>query len=126
MYKGPWLPEAILAQEADPSGALELAEQCELALLWSMERLGEEERAAFLLSQVFDTPYSDIADLLERSEGSCRALVSRAKKRLAETTPRFDTSSEQLEKAILEFASAAAAGDGGPKRRILPARPRNN
>ena len=111
VYKGPWLPEAILGREQDPSRALELAQQCELALLWSLERLGEEERAAFLLSQVFDTPYADIAGQLGRSEDSCRQLVSRAKKRLAEITPRFEASSEQLERVMLAFASAAAAGD---------------
>ena len=119
VYTGPWLPEAILENQPGPSRALELAQECELALLWSLERLGEEERAAFLLSQVFDTSYADIAAMLERSEHSCRQLVSRAKKRLAEVTPRFDTSAEQLEQVMLRFAAAAAAGNKDEVMRML-------
>ncbi len=111
VYTGPWLPEPIIAAEAGPPDALELAQHCELALLWSLERLGAEERAAFLLSQVFETPYADIAQLLGRSEQSTRQLVSRSRKRLAETSPRFDTSSEELEKTMLAFARACSAGN---------------
>ncbi len=111
VYTGPWLPEPILETTSEPQGALELAQQCELALLWSLERLGEEERAAFLLNQVFDTPYDDIATMLNRSESSCRQLVSRAKKHLAADRPRFEASNEKLEQVMLQFASAAAAGD---------------
>ncbi len=111
VYTGPWLPEAILEDQDGPPRALELAQECELALLWSMERLGEEERAAFLLSQVFDTPYVDIARVLRRSEAACRQLVSRARKQLAASAPRFDTPPEELERVMLQFAAAAAAGN---------------
>lgn len=109
VYTGPWLPEPILG--SGPARALELAQECELALLWSLERLSAEERAAFLLSQVFDTPYTDIARMLERSEASCRQLVSRARKHLASATPRFNASTEAVQTAMLAFASAAAAGN---------------
>ena len=110
-YTGPWLPEPIIENEATPAGMLELAQRCELALLWSLERLTEEERAALLLRQVFDTDYADIASMLQRSEQACRQLVSRASRRLREEGPRFTASEERLEKAMLDFAMAASAGD---------------
>jgi len=111
VYKGPWLPEPIVDTGASPQRALELARECELALLWSMERLTEEERAAFILTQVFETPYASVARQLQRSEQSCRQLVSRARKRLAEESPRFETSSEDLQAAMYKFAEAASAGN---------------
>lgn len=120
VYSGPWLPEPILDNEkSEPSDAAELAQECELALLWSMERLAEEERAAFLLSQVFDTSYADIAQTLKKSEQTCRQLVSRARKRVQESSPRFDTTSEELETALLAFSTAAASGDKQEVMRLL-------
>ena len=117
VYTGPWLPEPIMG--TGPSRTLELAQECELALLWSLERLDVEERAAFLLQQVFETPYAEIAAVLRRSEAACRQLVSRARKRLANAKPRFDTSSEQLQEAMLAFATAAAAGNKAEVLRLL-------
>jgi len=107
-YRGPWLPEPIV--DSGPAEAFELARECELALLWSLERLTEEERAAFLLSQVFETPYSDIAAMLGRSESACRQIVSRARKRLSDSAPRYATDAAAIEDMLLRFAAAAAAG----------------
>ncbi|MCB1687183.1 MAG: RNA polymerase sigma factor SigJ [Halioglobus sp.] len=112
VYAGPWLPEPIINDEdGGPGHLMALAQECELALLWSLERLAEEERAAFLLSQVFETPYADIARTLDKSEQACRQLVSRARQRVQDSSPRFDTTSEQLESALLSFAAAAASGN---------------
>lgn len=119
VYIGPWLPEPIIDDEGGPSHLTALAQECELALLWSLERLAAEERAAFLLSQVFDTPYADIARTLDKSEPACRQLVSRARQRVQEASPRFDTTSEQLERTLLSFASAAASGDKEEVLRLL-------
>lgn len=120
VYTGPWLPEPIIGGEAsEPGSAMELAQECELALLWSLERLAEEERAAFLLSQVFETSYADIARTLDKSEDACRQLVSRARRRVRESSPRFDTTREQLEQVLLRFASAAASGDREEVLRLL-------
>lgn len=110
-YTGTWLPEPIVEHEGTPAGTVELAQRCELALLWSLERLSEEERAAFLLRQVFDTDYADIALMLQRSESACRQLVSRAARRVQDKAPRFSSSDEDLEKVMMQFAMAAAAGD---------------
>jgi RNA polymerase sigma-70 factor (ECF subfamily) len=120
VYAGPWLPEPIIGdEEGGPGRAMELAQECELALLWSLERLAEEERAAFLLSQVFETPYADIARTLDKSEQACRQLVSRARQRVQESSPRFDTTVAQLEKVLLAFATAAASGDREEVLRLL-------
>lgn len=119
IYIGPWLPEPIVEPQAGPGAALELAQECELALLWSLERLAEEERAAYLLSQVFDTSYADIAQALNKSEAACRQLVSRARQRVLDASPRFDTSAQQLEQAMIRFASAAASGDQAAVVKLL-------
>ncbi len=120
VYPGPWLPEPIISDEdGGPGRLMALAQECELALLWSLERLSEEERAAFLLSQVFETSYADIARTLDKSEQACRQLVSRARQRVQDASPRFDTTSEQLEKALLSFATAAASGDQNEVVRLL-------
>ena len=120
VYAGPWLPEPIIdSEEREPGSVLELAQECELALLWSLERLAEEERAAFLLSQVFETSYADIARTLDKSEQACRQLVSRARQRVQESSPRFDTTAEQLEKVLLAFTAAAASGDNEEVMRLL-------
>ncbi len=118
-YTGPWLPEPIIEVADGPSKALELAQQCELALLWSMERLQAEERAAFLLRQVFDVDYVEIAKMLETNEQNCRQLVSRSKKKLAEVTPRIETSSDELEQAMQNFAEAIISGDQAQVIRLL-------
>ncbi|CAA0101801.1 ECF RNA polymerase sigma factor SigJ [Halioglobus japonicus] len=120
VYAGPWLPEPIINDEdGGPGHQMALAQECELALLWSLERLAEEERAAFLLSQVFETSYADIARTLDKSEQACRQLVSRARQRLQAASPRFDTTSAQLESTLLAFATAAASGDKEEVLRLL-------
>ncbi len=110
-YTGTWLPEPILEDGTGPPDLLELARSCELALLYALERLGEEERAAFLLRQVFDTDYADIARVLERSEDACRQLVSRASRRVREEGRGYSAGQEQLEEMMLKFATAASRGD---------------
>ncbi|MBK6510531.1 MAG: RNA polymerase sigma factor SigJ [Haliea sp.] len=120
VYTGPWLPEPIISDEdGGPGRLMALAQECELALLWSLERLAEEERAAFLLHQVFETSYAEIARTLDKSEQACRQLVSRARQRVQDASPRFDTTREQLEKTLLAFAAAAASGDREEVLRLL-------
>ncbi len=112
-YTGTWLPEPILEADAgqEPPELLDVARRCELALLWTLERLDEDERAAFLLRQVFDTGYDELARVLDRSEAACRQLVSRATRRVKDGAPRYTRSADQLEDTMVRFAAAAAAGD---------------
>ena len=112
-YVGPWLPEPVIGEmdETDGAARLELAQECHLALLWAMERLGPEERAAFLLRRVFDADYAEIAAALGRSEAACRQMVSRAASRLREGRPRFAPNDAAVRAALDRFARAAMAQD---------------
>lgn len=111
-YVGPWLPEPLLHCETGPEDAFVLAQECELALLWAMERLGEEERAAFILREAFDAGYDELAASLGKSQAACRQLVSRAHKRLQESGPKFDAPDAEVQDLIARFFAAATAEDG--------------
>ena len=111
-YPGPWLPEPIV--ESPSLGVEEkfaLAQECELALLWAMERLSETERAAFILREAFDAGYDEIAAVTGKSEAACRQLVSRAHKRLQESGPRFDAAPSEVADLLQRFMAAAAVQD---------------
>ncbi|MDX1291637.1 MAG: RNA polymerase sigma factor SigJ [Hyphomonas sp.] len=111
-YPGPWLPEPLV--ESDSLGiedSFALAQECELALLWAMERLSETERAAFILREAFDAGYDEIAAVTGKSEAACRQLVSRAHKRLQESGPRFDAAPSEVADLLQRFMAAAAAQD---------------
>ena len=110
-YVGPWLPEPLLQSDAGPEDDFVLAQECELALLWAMERLSEEERAAFILREAFDAGYADIAAALGKSKPACRQLVSRAHRRLQESGPRFDASPDDVQDLIARFFAATQAED---------------
>ncbi|MFX8094639.1 sigma factor-like helix-turn-helix DNA-binding protein, partial [Acinetobacter baumannii] len=77
-----------------PETAVELAGDLSVALLWVLERLSPEERAAFLMRQVFDQDYAEIAALLGKSEAACRQMVHRASDRVQQDRPRFDVSAD--------------------------------
>ncbi|MEO1406164.1 MAG: RNA polymerase sigma factor SigJ, partial [Pseudomonadota bacterium] len=111
-YVGPWLPEPLIdPEETSPGAKFELAQECELALLWAMEHLNEIERAAFILREAFDAGYDEIAATLNKSEAACRQLVSRAHKRLGEAGPRFDADEKEVADLIQRFFTATMAGD---------------
>ena len=111
-YVGPWLPEPLIQTEViDVPQPFELAQECELALLWAMERLNPKERAAFILREVFDASYTEIAGTLETSEAACRQLVSRSQKKLQEAGPRFDASAEEVADLTERFFEAVMAED---------------
>lgn len=110
-YVGPWLPEPLIHDPSNPEDDFALAQECELALLWAMERLTEEARAAFILREAFDANYQEIAAALGRSEAACQQLVSRAHKRLQDSGPRFDAPAEEVEALISRFFAATMAED---------------
>jgi RNA polymerase sigma-70 factor, ECF subfamily len=85
-YVGPWLPEPVLDTSAlAPDSRTELAEDLSIALLLILDQLSPLERAAFLLHDVFDFPFSEVATALERSEAACRQLATRARARVRAT-----------------------------------------
>src|SRR3954454_15172444 len=97
-YVGEWLPEPIAAPEEDPATQAEQADSLSLAFLVLLESLTPEQRAAFLLHDVFDYGYGDVAQIVGPSEESGRQLAPRARRHVQEGRPRFDPSAEQREK----------------------------
>lgn len=111
-YVGWWLPEPMVQIDSHtPEAAAEHAGDVSIALLWVLERLAPEERAAYLLHEMFDQDYADIAALLDKSESACRQLVHRATKRVKQEHPRFDVP-QHTHRALLErFVRAARSGE---------------
>jgi RNA polymerase sigma-70 factor (ECF subfamily) len=104
-YIGPWLPEPLEIDESPNP------EQVSLAFLAVLERLGPEERAAFLLKEAFDYEYAQIAPLLGQSEANCRQMVHRARERVRAERPRFDVAPERHRRLLERFMQAARVGD---------------
>jgi len=111
-YTGTWLPEPLLTDSpATPEQLLERADDLSVAFLAVLERLAPEARAAFLLREVFDAGYDEIARTLGKSEAACRQLVHRAKAQVREARPRFQVSRDTHLRLLRGFADAAARGD---------------
>jgi RNA polymerase sigma-70 factor (ECF subfamily) len=111
-YVGPWLPEPLVRSEAPPADApTELASNLSVAFLVVLERLAPDERAAFLLHEVFDSSYDEIAQILGKSEAACRQIVSRARKRVRDDRPRVEVSAEARRNLLGRFAQAVIDGD---------------
>ena len=108
-YVGEWLPEPVIEPEAP--GAVEAEESVSLAMLVLLERLNEVERAVFVLRESFDFAFDQIAAIVERSEDNCRQILSRARRRLADDTPRFDADPTQRRALASRFLAAARDGD---------------
>src|SRR4051794_37696562 len=111
-YVGPWLPEPLLEDPGpSPAARAELADSLSLALLVLLERLNPFERAAYLLHDVFGYGYTEIAGIIERSEVNSRQLVTRARKRIEASRPRFDPDEAAREALLERFLAAAEDGD---------------
>ena len=111
-YIGEWLPEPLLARaDDDPASKAEAADSLSLAFLIVLESLSPEQRAAFLLREVFDEPYERIAEIVGTSEQNARQLATRARRHVNDRRPRFEVSREQREQLANRFFSAAEEGD---------------
>jgi len=111
-YVGPWLPEPIVSA-APPDRALDLAADLSIAFLTLLERLGPEERAAFLLHDVFDVGYAEIASVIDRTEAACRQIVHRARERIRGERKRFEASETAKADLLHRFVAATDARDEG-------------
>ena len=121
-YFGPWLPEPFSVDEAPtPERGAEIAEQVSLAFLSLLERLGPEERAAFLLKEVFDYDYAQIAELIGQNEANCRQMVHRARTRVQADRPRFPVTREKHRSLLERFMRAAQSGDRNAIVQLLDA-----
>jgi RNA polymerase sigma-70 factor (ECF subfamily) len=110
-YKGPWLPEPVELQAPDPGASAELADSLSLAFLVLLEELQPVERAAFLLHDVFDYPYVEIAGIVSRTEAACRQMVSRARRRVDAPRRRFDADHSHGRELTRQFLVACGTGD---------------
>ena len=108
-YIGPWLPEPV-DTSADPALGAERGEALEFAVLLLLEKLSPVERAAYVLRQAFDYPYSTIAEIVQLKEPAVRQLVSRARKHLV-AERRAPVASQQQRELLAAFLAAAQAGD---------------
>jgi RNA polymerase sigma-70 factor, ECF subfamily len=110
-YKGPWLPEPLMSETPAPDRHVELASDLSVAFMVLLERLAPEERAAFLLHDIFDVSYEDIARILDKSEAACRQTVSRARQRVRRDERRFDVPDEVKVGLLQKFVTAVESHD---------------
>jgi RNA polymerase sigma-70 factor (ECF subfamily) len=110
-YVGPWLPEPLVEEAPAADAATELASDLSVAFLALLERLAPEERAAFLLHDVFDSDYDEIAAALGKSETACRQIVSRARRRVREGRPRTQATPAARERLVEAFVRAVELRD---------------
>jgi RNA polymerase sigma-70 factor, ECF subfamily len=109
-YVGPWLPEPLVS-ELDPVEVVTEAEQLSLALLATLERLNPVERAVFLLRDVFDFDYAEIAGAVGKEQANCRQIGRRARARVGEPARRYRVTREEEDELLRAFAAAAEGGD---------------
>lgn len=114
VYVGPWLPEPVITAEGGERRDEEIesfAHDLSLGLMLVLERLGPEERAAFILREAFDTSYGEIASVLGKKEAAVRQLVTRARERVKSERPRFRAEPEEHQRLLAQMTSAIAAND---------------
>lgn len=110
-YVGAWLPEPIQTMtDETPESAAELSSSLSLAFLLVLERLAPKERAAYLLREIFDQPYEDVAGALGVQEAACRKLVSRARSRIGRAEPGSVVPKDRQEKLLAAFQTAITTG----------------
>ncbi len=109
-YVGTWLPEPVLTTP-DVAEDVELADSVSTAMLLVLETLPPTERAVFVLREVFDVPYDEIAEAVEKSEPAVRQIASRARAHVAERRPRTSVSAAERDAVIEKFRAATEGGD---------------
>lgn len=111
-YFGTWLPEPLITDaEAEGARHAETADSLSMAFLVLLESLGPVERAVFLLREVFDYGYDEIATIVGRSEDNCRQIAVRARRQIETKKPRFEASRKKREELSRRFFDAVLAGD---------------
>ncbi len=123
-YIGPWLPEPLVSEQepaASPEARVELAESLTVAFMVLLERLSPLERAAFLLREVFDRPFAEVAGVLGTTEVATRQLVARARAHIDESRPRYHAPVEKKQELLRAFITACATQDPTALGQVLAA-----
>ncbi len=120
-YVGTWLPEPVVEDGGAAQPGAALAHELSIALLVTLERLSPLERAAFLLHDVFELDFGEVARTLERSEAAVRQLAARAREHVREGRPRFRASDEEADRLADAFQAAMIGGDLTAISRLLAA-----
>ena len=121
-YVGTWLPEPVVADPHEsPEQMAELSDSLSMAFLMLLETLTPVERAVFLLREVFDYSYEDIAQIVDKSEANCRQIFGRARQHLEAHQPRFEASTEHSDDLLRAFLVATRDGDLDPLVDLLAA-----
>src|ERR671935_2961360 len=111
-YTGTWLPEPLVTgEEPDVADHAETADSLSMAFLVLLESLSPVERAVFLLREVFDYPYSEIAQVIGKSEDNTRQLAVRARRHVEDRKPRFEADRKARDELAGRFFAAAEEGD---------------
>jgi RNA polymerase sigma-70 factor (ECF subfamily) len=111
-YVGSWLPEPLLAEaEVDVARHVEMAESLSMAFLVLLESLSPVERAVFLLREVFEYGYDEIAEIVGKSEANCRQIFARARRHIEASKPRFEPSAGERDELARRFFAACERGD---------------
>jgi RNA polymerase sigma-70 factor (ECF subfamily) len=109
-YVGPWLPEPLLTTP-DVAEDVELADSVSLAMLTLLETLGPTERAVFVLREVFDFGYDEIAAAVDKTPAAVRQIAHRARDHVAERRPRVEATASERQRVLDSFLAAVATGD---------------
>lgn len=120
-YVGFWLPEPLVEEidERSPELLLEQASDISVAFLWVLERLAPEERAAYLLREMFEQDYAEVAELLGKNEAAVRQMVSRAARRVQEERRRFEVTPATHRALLEKFVHAAHSGERDAIKALL-------
>ena len=109
-YVGEWLPEPLVTSP-DVAADVELAESLSMAMLVVLETLGPVERVVFVLGEVFDTPYDEIAEAIGKSPAAVRQIAHRARDHVAARRPRMPVSTTEQQEVVDRFLAATQEGD---------------
>lgn len=119
-YVGNWLPEPVdTSAYSNAEAQMELSSSLSTAFLLMLERLTPKERAAYLLHEIFELSYAEVAASLDMNEPACRKLVSRAKARIGDDQARYRPSPERQEELLAAFEAAIRSGQPGPLTAML-------
>jgi RNA polymerase sigma-70 factor (TIGR02957 family) len=110
-YIGPWLPEPAVDEYVDLAERAALSDSLSTAFLVVLERLSPDQRAVFLLCDVFGYKYDEVAAIIGKTPAACRQLAVRARRHLAEDRPRFDPSRQERDELVRRFVAAAEEGE---------------